>query len=83
MTDSKAVRKLRALLPHWMNHNAEHAAEFLKWARKAGKASVYIEAAAQHCAEANFMLRLAWEELGGPLGIEAEVEHEYPMTHRG
>jgi hypothetical protein len=27
--------KLRALLPHWIEHNAEHAAEFRLWAEKA------------------------------------------------
>jgi hypothetical protein len=26
--------KLRTLLPHWIEHNAEHAAEFLRWAEK-------------------------------------------------
>jgi hypothetical protein len=24
--------KLRVLLPHWIEHNAEHAAEFRQWA---------------------------------------------------
>ena len=27
--------KLRALLPHWIEHNAEHASEFRLWAEKA------------------------------------------------
>lgn len=27
--------KLRALLPHWIDHNDEHAAEFRLWAEKA------------------------------------------------
>jgi hypothetical protein len=27
--------KLRALLPHWIEHNSEHAAEFRLWAEKA------------------------------------------------
>jgi hypothetical protein len=27
--------KLRALLPHWIEHNTEHAAEFHLWAEKA------------------------------------------------
>ena len=27
--------KLRILLPHWIEHNAEHAAEFRQWAGKA------------------------------------------------
>ncbi|NIV39428.1 MAG: hypothetical protein GWN58_61465, partial [Anaerolineae bacterium] len=26
--------KARALLPHWIEHNTEHAAEFHRWAEK-------------------------------------------------
>ena len=29
------VDKLRVLLPHWIEHNAEHAAEFRTWANRA------------------------------------------------
>lgn len=32
MTD---LQKLRILLPHWIEHNAEHAAEFREWAERA------------------------------------------------
>jgi hypothetical protein len=32
MTD---IEKLRALLPHWIEHNGEHAAEFSNWSEKA------------------------------------------------
>lgn len=31
--------KLRMLLPHWIEHNAEHAAEFRQWAEKARQAA--------------------------------------------
>ena len=30
--------KLQVLLPHWIEHNAEHAAEFRTWAEKARQA---------------------------------------------
>ena len=34
--DSKTtVEKLRILLPHWIEHNQSHAAEFRKWAASA------------------------------------------------
>lgn len=81
MTESKAVQKLRVLLPHWIQHNDDHAAEFRVWARRAGQAGGHIEAAAQHYEEANFMLKEALEQLGGPLDIEAE--HEHSITRRG
>ena len=29
------MEKLRVLLPHWMEHNDEHAADFVGWAAKA------------------------------------------------
>lgn len=31
--------KLRMLLPHWIEHNAEHAAEFRQWAENARQAA--------------------------------------------
>lgn len=36
--------KLRALLPHWIEHNAEHADEFRTWANRA-RASGHEEVA--------------------------------------
>lgn len=33
------IEKLRVLLPHWIEHNAEHADEFLTWAERARKSS--------------------------------------------
>jgi hypothetical protein len=35
MTAMTDVQKLRVLLPHWIEHNAEHAAEFREWAERA------------------------------------------------
>ncbi|MCK5006457.1 MAG: CooT family nickel-binding protein [Spirochaetales bacterium] len=32
----KDTDKLRVLLSHWVEHNEEHAVEFLRWADKAG-----------------------------------------------
>jgi hypothetical protein len=63
MTDQD---KLRALLPHWMEHNAEHAAEFRRWAKLAGEAQYDIEAAATQMAAANEALAAALQKLGGP-----------------
>lgn len=63
--------KLRALLPHWMEHNDEHAAEFQAWAgraRAAGHDEVAdaIDAAAQELSAVNASLGAALEALGGP-----------------
>ncbi len=35
MATGSEENKLRLLLPHWIEHNAEHAAEFRLWAEKA------------------------------------------------
>ena len=74
MTDQD---KVRALLPHWIEHNAEHAAEFRRWAEKvhaAGQEGVAeeIALAAKELGWVNEALSAALEKLGGPLdGYEA------------
>jgi Flp pilus assembly protein CpaB len=78
MTD---LEKLRALLPHWMEHNDEHAAEYERWAATAAlagheQAAEWIRSAAQQMAQASLTLRQALDELGGPLSPETG-----PYTH--
>ena len=34
MATMNDLDKVRALLPHWIEHNAEHAAEFRDWAER-------------------------------------------------
>lgn len=65
------IEKLRVLLPHWMEHNSEHAREYRTWAelvRQADKASLakHIEAAAEKMEDANRDLEGVFELLGGP-----------------
>ena len=69
------IEKLRALLPHWMEHNHEHAAEFARWAERAtsagqGEAAEIIRAAAREMEGANATLQAALDKLGGPLSLE-------------
>ena len=59
--------KLRALLPHWIEHNAEHAADFRLWAEKAGEAEADLLAAVAQMEAANEALATAVAKLGGPL----------------
>jgi hypothetical protein len=63
--------KVRVLLPHWIEHNAEHAAEFRRWAEKvraAGQEEVAeeIALAAKELEWVNEALSSALEKLGGP-----------------
>jgi len=74
MTTMTDQDKLRLLLPHWIEHNAEHAAEFRRWAGLAGEqsAAADIEAAAARMEAANEALAAALDKLGGsPEGSEA------------
>ncbi len=59
--------KLRVLLPHWIEHNGEHAWEFRTWAERAGTARDALVAAADLVEEANAQLEEALKQLGGPL----------------
>jgi hypothetical protein len=61
------LEKLRMLLPHWIEHNAEHAGEFRTWAERGGEAGEQILEAAQYLELANPALKKALEKLGGPL----------------
>ena len=67
------IDKLRMLLPHWIEHNAEHAAEFKRWADQAGPAQEALLDAEGLIREANNLLQTALDQLGGPL----EMEHNH------
>lgn len=61
------ITKLRMLLPHWIEHNGEHAQEFREYAARNGEVEDQLLAAAQLLAEANARLSAALDTLGGPL----------------
>ncbi|MBC8448426.1 MAG: hypothetical protein H8D78_11815 [Chloroflexi bacterium] len=67
MTD---LAKLQVLLPHWIEHNDEHAAEFQEWAERArtvGQEGVAeeISLAAKQLGWVNEALAAAVEKLKG------------------
>jgi hypothetical protein len=70
MTTMTDQDKLRVLLPHWIEHNAEHAAEFRNWVAKAQaagqeEAAEEIALAAKQLGWVNEALSAALEKLGG------------------
>lgn len=72
------IQKLRVLIPHWVEHNEEHAAEFLAWADKAiaaghPAAAEMVRQAAQEMTRVNQTLQTAVDGLGGAI----EVEHHH------
>ena len=40
--DENEIKKLKALLTHWIAHSEEHSAEFAEWAQKVNSAQ-YLE----------------------------------------
>ena len=70
------VKKLRVLLPHWIEHNGEHASGFRNWAERAGPARDALLAAAELLDQANGPLAEALALLGGPLEL-AHGEHQH------
>jgi hypothetical protein len=69
------IEKLRALLPHWLEHNQEHGAEFDTWADRASRAgrevaAQQIRAAAEAMQQANDALQSALAELGGAIHLD-------------
>ena len=59
------AEKLRVLIPHWMEHNQEHAQEYRRWAEGAAEASGDLLGAVEALKDANRNLALALEKLGG------------------
>ncbi len=73
------IEKLRALLPHWAEHNQDHAGEFEAWAARASAAghetaAQQIRRAAEAMQQANEALQLALADLGGP------VQHDHHVV---
>jgi hypothetical protein len=70
------IEKLRALLPHWIEHNRDHALEFGRWADTAAgagnqAAASLIRRAIQGVQQANDDLEKALDALGGPVSLES------------
>jgi hypothetical protein len=69
--------KLRVLIPHWIEHNEEHASEFHRWAEQAGMAQADILLAAEMMRHVNKPLTTALEKLGGPLPADHLHHHAH------
>ncbi|WP_456434146.1 hypothetical protein [Thermosulfuriphilus sp.] len=55
--------RLKVLIPHWIEHNEEHAREFEAWAEKAAEAASDLKEAAKLIFAANEALKRAAEKL--------------------
>jgi len=71
MAQKTTMEKLRILLPHWIEHNNNHEAEFKKWvdlARAEGQGGLaeLLAKAVASMAETDGILQKALAEIGGP-----------------
>ncbi len=79
--------KLRVLIPYWIEHNEEHAQEFLDWAKKITPvaeiedATADVRDAAETMKAVNVHLRTALEKLGGPLEYTHDHSHAHSHSH--
>lgn len=79
--------KLRVLIPHWIEHNKEHAQEFLDWAKQTSQAVADENAiadvrnAAKAMESVNAHLQTALEKLGGALEYDHDHDHGHDHTH--
>ncbi len=75
------VDKLRILMPHWIEHNHSHEAEYHKWAaiaREQGQVEVseLISKAISSMKEADKAIEQALQKIGGPSGAN-EQSHDH------
>ena len=82
MSEQNTVHKLRVLLPHWIEHNNSHIAEFRKWESEARTGSeqyvaLLLERAISNMEETGKSLSEALEKVGGPLEGEKGHHHHH------
>ena len=61
------LEKVRVLIPHWMEHNDEHAEEYRRWAEEVTEARADLLAAVEALKNVNQTLATALEKLGGTI----------------
>ncbi len=72
MSEQNTIKKLRVLLPHWIEHNNNHIAEFRKWSSEAKNESEQevaslLDQAIKDMEGTGISLSKALEKIGGPL----------------
>ena len=82
MSEQSTIKKLRVLLPHWIEHNNNHIAEFRKWENEAraesGKeVSLLLEKAISDMEKAGKSLSEALGKVGGPLESSEGHHHHH------
>jgi len=82
MSEKNTIEKLQVLLPHWIEHNNIHIAEFRKWEGEARKessqeVSILLEKVISNMKETGKSLSEALEKVGGPLESSEGHRHHH------
>ncbi len=81
MSEMKELDKLRVLLPHWIEHNHSHIADFAKWRELAAAensgAAVGLAEAVAAMTRAGEALNEVLTQLGGPLPAPGHHHHHH------
>jgi len=85
MDEKTTLEKLQILLPHWVEHNHNHEAEFKKWASLVrteglGALADLLDKAVASMAETDAILKKALAEIGGP-GAGGHHHHHHHHHH--
>ena len=86
MNEKTILEKLQVLLPHWIEHNKNHEAEFKKWAdlaRAEGSEhlAALLDKATTSMSVTDELLKTTLREAGGP-SIDAHPHpHHHPHSH--
>ncbi len=80
MAEQDTMKKLQVLLPHWIEHNNNHIAEYRKWEGEARKASGeevsdLLDKAIGDMEKIGKSLSEALEKVGGPLESGGHHHH--------
>jgi len=86
MDIKSTVEKMQILLPHWIEHNHNHEAEFRQWAASAraeGSENLagFLDKAVATMATTNEILKKALTEVGGPSKAQHPHHHDHPHHH--
>ncbi len=85
MNEMNELEKVRVMLPHWLEHNHGHGAEFSRWAEKLKNGSPEIadllHRAAQALKEAQSCLEAALDRSGGSLHVPGHTHHHSGGHH--
>ena len=80
MSELNTLKKLRVLLPHWIEHNNNHMVEFGKWENEAradseDEVAQLLKKAISDMENGGKALSEALEKIGGPLEDGAGHHH--------